>query len=629
MSGMPARLQSATVTSRLAELSRWRAARTAGEAAALGGSGAYAIAPHPTGLSWAWCRAHRAEWLVASAAILPMALVYLLHYLCVPAGYNATGFLQYDQASYMTNAQAVFAHGPALTYGVPFSPFDTTPRIYFQPIAVLLGAVWAVTGWAPGTIYVGMGVIAGIVMFRVALALAACFDGQPRDAASWLARVALLWGGGISVLLGVPAYWLGTHGLGTNWLGINLGTSAWQAATAFDFGDGYWFLNLGRNVYYAIEAANHVLFLGCIVLLLRRHYRLAFAVMAVQAANHPITGVELICVVGAFTLCEQALHQPDAPPRWFFWATTALLLAHLGYWLIALRMMSLEHCVIEQQWTDPVLLEMWLVPLRDVAACYGPVMVLAAIRLVRRPAWPAALRQQPVRLALVWFGVAFLLANNEWFMPARQPVHFTRGYVWTPLALIALPLVADGFRWAAGLGRRWIGRRMMAGRRGGTTAGLPGAAIGVAAAGLMLALALLDNATWFARHYRDLAEHTETNALLVRDDQRALLERLVAPDMAGRLVLSEDPRMGYLATVYAGLRAWRSHDFNTPWVDLRQTELNHFFADAEEVPEWRHRPLVVLLDDTRNGAADTRLGAAGFSPVATYGHYTVLVRQAS
>jgi hypothetical protein len=609
MSGMPTRM---TVTPRLIDLALGRFARAAG--GAVSHCQRDAMARMPTGLSWIWCSAHRLDWLVASAAILPMALVYLLHYLCAPAGYSATGFLQYDQASYMANARAVFAHGPSLTYGVPFSPFDATPRIYFQPIAVLLGAVWAVTGWAPGTIYVGLGVIAGIAMFRVALALAVCFDGRPRDAAGWLARAALLWGGGISVLLGVPLYWLGAK----------LGANAWQAATALDFGDGYWFLDLGRNVYYAIEAANHVLFLGCIVLLLRRHYRAAFAVMAVLAANHPITGVELICVVGAFALCEQVLHQPEAPPRWFFWATVALLVAHLGYWLIALRILSPEHRVIEQQWTDPGLRQAFVLPMRAIVVDYGPVMMLAVLRLLRQPAWPAALRQQPVRLGLVWFIVAFALANHEVFMPARQPLHFTRGYVWTPLALIALPLVADGFRWAVGLRGRVLARL-----RGGRMANLRAGAISVAAAGLMLAVMVLDNATWFARHYRDLAEHTETNALLLRDDQRAVLERLAAPDMAGRLVLSADPLLGYLATVYPGLRAWRSHAFNTPWADLRQAELDRFFADAEEVPEWRHRSLVVVLDDADDRVAGTRLGPAGFLAVATYGHYTILVRQAS
>jgi len=613
-------MRSAAAASWLADFSPGWVARRAGDGASVDLHRIDATVARITpGRSWARRGAHRADWLVAALALLPMALVYLMHYLCAPAGYSATGFLQYDQASYMANARAVFDHGLSLTYGVPFSPFDDTPRIYFQPIAVLLGGIWAVTGWAPGVIYVGLGVIAGIAMFRVALALATCFDGGPRDGAAWLARVALLWGGGISVLLGVPLYWLGAK----------LGSNAWQAAFALDFGDGYWFLDLGRNVYYAIEAANHVLFLGCVVLLLHRRYAAAFVVMVLQATNHPITGVELICVVGTFAVLEQALHRPDAPPRWFMWATVALLVAHLGYWLIGLDLLSTEQRAIERQWTQPDLVNGWVLSARDIIVAYLPVMTLAVLRLWWRPAqpgawhsgagnwdaghwgarrWPDALQEQSVRLALVWFCVAFALANHEVFMAARQPVHFTRGYVWTPLALLALPLVADKLRWAGALRRR---------------------AVGIAVATLVLALALLDNATWFTRHYRDLAAHTETNALLLRDDQRAALKRLAAPDMAHHLVLSEDPLMGYFATVYTGLRAWRSHDFNTPFVGLRQAELDRFFADGEEVPEWRRRPLVVLLDDARAGTAEANLRSSGFMPVATYGQYTMLLRPAS
>jgi hypothetical protein len=611
---MPIRGRLATIAAWLATLSPRHAARVTGDATAVGLRRVDAAQVRAvTGRPPAGRGAHRMEWLLAAVAFLPMALVYLLHYVCVPAGYSPTGFLQYDQASYMANARAVFEHGFALTYGVPFSPFDDTPRIYFQPIAVLLGAIWAITDWSPGVIYVGLGVIAGVAMFRVALTLATCFDGGPRDGAAWLARVALLWGGGISVLLGVPLYWLGPM----------LGSTVWQAAFALDFGDGYWFLNLGRNVYYAIEAANHVLFLGCIVLLLNRRYAAAFVVMVVQATNHPITGVELICVVGAFAVLEQASRRPDAPPRWFVWATVVLLVAHLGYWLIALGVLSPEQRAIEQQWTRPDLIDGWSLSARDNIVAYLPVMTLAALCLLRRLArpdacdgrtwhWPNALphalQQRSVRLALVWFCVAFALANHEVFMPARQPVHFTRGYVWTPLALLALPLLGDMFRWTASLRRR---------------------ALGITVASLVLGVAVLDNATWFARQYRDLAAHTDSNALLLRDDQCAVLKRLAAPDMADRLVLAEDPLMGYFATVYTGLRAWRSHDFNTPFVGLRQAELDRFFADGQEVPDWRHRPLVVLLGGAHGGTANATLRSAGFVPIATIGHYTMLERPAS
>ena len=38
--------------------------------------------------------------------------------------------------------------------------------------------------------------------------------------------------------------------------------------------------------------------------------------------------------------------------------------------------------------------------------------------------------------------VSFLLANHHWFITPRQPIHFTRGYIWTPLWLTGLPMLA-------------------------------------------------------------------------------------------------------------------------------------------------------------------------------------------
>lgn len=353
-----------------------------------------------------------AAWGMSLLATAPMLLVYMLHYLVVPRGYHPTGFLQYDQPYYMANAQAVASHGFSLTYGLPFSPFADTPRIYFQPMALILGLVLKLTRWDPGAIYVGFGIIAGIAMFRTALALCFAYVGRPRDLADWLASLAFLWGGGVVFLAGFALFWFS----GARWPAL------WSASFALDPFDGYWFLNLGRNVYYATEAFYHVVFFAAVLLVIRGHYGRAAAAAALMSASHPFTGLELLLVLGSFAALELLVDRSVAPPPWFLLATLGLLLLHLSYYLVALPRLSFESRQVEQQWSLP-----WTLPLVSIAVAYGPVMLIGLARLFHQGAWKAELRRPEIRLALVWFAVALLLAKHELFIAPRQPLHFTRG----------------------------------------------------------------------------------------------------------------------------------------------------------------------------------------------------------
>jgi hypothetical protein len=43
---------------------------------------------------------------------------------------------------------------------------------------------------------------------------------------------------------------------------------------------------------------------------------------------------------------------------------------------------------------------------------------------------------------VVWIGIALRLANHEFALPAQQPLHFTRGFIWLGLALLGLEPLA-------------------------------------------------------------------------------------------------------------------------------------------------------------------------------------------
>src|SRR5262249_11331626 len=91
-----------------------------------------------------------------------------------------------------------------------------------------------------------------------------------------------------------------------------------------------------------------------------------------------------------------------------------------------------QHRAVRETWSLG-----WTLRLPTLLLGYGPVGLLAACRL-----WRDRRRlDEAAGFFVVCFAVSFLLANHEWFLPPRQPLHFTRGYLWMPLCLLALPLL--------------------------------------------------------------------------------------------------------------------------------------------------------------------------------------------
>ena len=91
------------------------------------------------------------------------------------------------------------------------------------------------------------------------------------------------------------------------------------------------------------------------------------------------------------------------------------------------------------------------------------------------------------------------------------------------------------------------------------------------------------------------------------------------------MVASDDQTVGYLLTTYTPLRAWLSHNMNTPGNLQRLEELQRFLASGEIPGAWRGRPMLIVFRD----ATVWRQRVAGFSPAPAdpayaNGSYTVV-----
>jgi hypothetical protein len=530
----------------------------------------------PKGKASAWkC------WLAAAGLLLPVVGLYAAHYAHGwAAGDVPTGFIQYDMAGYMAAAREHFDGGRfTLTYGNPASASPDAPRIYFQPMTLLLGVLVRLTGEDPGAVFVAFGLAAGLVAVRLAIAVFEELVGLDSPMKK-LALACFVWGGGLLAASGA------LFGLIT---GRPVAESLWR----FDPNEGWWFLNLGRNLIYPTEALYHALALGCLLALLRRRFVAATLLLAVLSASHPFTGIQVIGIVVVWMILERVFgwRQPTRVPLWALAAVLLLGAAHVGYYLVYLPRFE-EHAVLVEQWRLPAVLR-----LENMLPAYALVGALAVWRCRRWALCRKVFSDPRNRLLGIWFAVSFLLANHEWFLTAHQPLHFTRGYLWMPLFLLGAPVLVgllgrkegkrEGEKGEGGKGgeKKKEGFDRDAAIGGSGRRLRPGALV-------LVAVLLMDNAVWFAVH-----SARPMGSMYLECDERRLLTWIGRDAPADTLLLADPPLLAYLATVYAPHRAWYSHWANTPHAEQRKDDLRKFLETGAAPEGWKGRSVLILSSD--------------------------------
>jgi hypothetical protein len=547
-------------------------------------------------------------WAIALALALPAFAPLVAHYVgFIRAGLQPTGFLVYDTPYYMANAREHFdAGGFSLLYGSPFTYDYGTPRVYFQPLTLLLGLLGRLPGADPGIVFAIVGLIAAVVCGRIAIALFDRFASRATLSGK-LALVAFFWGGGVVVLMGM-LFVLLPGPAGTKLAEPPSLSGYWWFTDLADPAGGWWFLNFGRNFLLSTESVYHALFLGAALLIIRQRFAAALGVMALLASSHPFTGIQFLLVALAWGALELLVLRSRVVPWWFVAGTAVLVALHVGYYLIFLATVP-EHRQLQEQWTIR-----WTISVPQTIFAYGIVGACAWARL-RPAAHPrrTVLNEFPNRLLAVWVLVSLVLENHELFLPrAIQPIHFSRGYTWIALFLLGVPALISAIDHV----RRQSRARLKV--------------LAVAAFGLFL---ILDNVVWLGA--------TTAQALGVRldrqppgsltlgfglsADQQALFAWMNRPENRGSVVASDDQTIGYLLTTYTPLRAWLSHNMNTPGNLQRLDELQKFFASGAIPDVWRKLPMLIVFRE----ATVWRQRVAGFAPAPVEpsyanGEYTVV-----
>ena len=336
---------------------------------------------------------------------------------------SATGFLHYEGRYYVANAREHTDGGSFhWAYGNPCSPDPETPRLFAQPMSLALGALLSVVDVEPGWLYAAFGWLCALIAVRLAVAVYGELVGHSARGAR-LGLVCLLWGGGLFTVAGVAFSLLAGRPLDP------------ELVFALDPFDGWWCLNLGRNLVLPTEALYHALALGAFLAWIRGRGAVATLLLVVLSASHPFTGVQMLLATLVFLVVECFFmeRRSAAAPA----VVVALLVAlHLGYYLAFLPASSAEHRALMERWTLP-----WTLNAAQLLAAYTLVGGLALARLCPATRAGEVLREPRWRFLLVFFVVSFALANHEFLIEPVQPIHFSRGYLWTPLFLLGAPLL--------------------------------------------------------------------------------------------------------------------------------------------------------------------------------------------
>lgn len=500
----------------------------------------------------------RAVALAALIGVLPFWSLLVSH--VVHGRHGPSGFIVYDMAYYVANGREVFERGNGVGYCNPYDLAADAPVIYYHWLPWVFGVGVKFLHIDPGLWFVMIGLLAGYACswgtFRLVEAIL--------PAQRFLLPLYLLamWGGGLFAAAAIVA------GFATG--------GGFPDVRRFDPFNGWWFLNWGRNLVYTTEAVYHALVAWAWVgVVQRRPWQAAGPVVAL-AATHPFSGLQhLTIMLGWFTLAvflppawpAAAQQSPEAHRRgvvtaWVMLILTAALFA--AYYFLYLPSVP-QHAAITRGWAIE-----WLLTWPAFLLAYTPVATLAAIRCWRdRHHW-----RPEMSFFVVAAGVSVLLAKHDLFARPHQPLHFTRGYIWMPLALLALPLVQS------------VVATIIARTRPAVAAILLGTAVG---------LAVLDNFSWLATYcivgghdVRLAAADREVFAALERAGARGVLLYAVPDRLIGN----------YLSATYTSVRPWIGHNHLTPRYDERIAAVQDWIATGSLPELLADVEILVVATDT-------------------------------
>lgn len=446
-------------------------------------------------------------------AIAPFQILYLGHWLKIGIDPDVipTGFIQYDMPYYSANGREIFERGNGFAYPNPYDSSPTPPIIYFQWPIWLLGFAIKKLNIDPGIFYFMFGIVGSLLCayFTLLVVKKLLPDSRFRGLLFFL----VMWGGGFLCLAALIE-------------NIIHGNPVLFRLFRYDPGDGLWFLNWGRNLIYPLEAIYHAIVAATWLAVLNNRWFWAIFGGALLATAHPFSGFQLLLILTLWFAILASLEQTSSMVNNFLVMAvcTALFLVYYKVFLNSIP----QHRAIHEEWSIA-----WTLPINSMIMAYSPIALLAACRI-----WIDRHKlDRNVGFLFTYFLISLLLAKHDLFIRPIQPLHFTRGYLWTPLCLIALPLMQRIILFLQKKLFPYLFKYLI----------------------IMLAgLALSDNTMFIIDRLLYPAD-----AFFITPEERQILTKINQLGLDG-ILLSPEPKLSYLSATYTSVRPYLGHTALTP-----------------------------------------------------------------
>jgi hypothetical protein len=492
------------------------------------------------------------EWLVIFIAPLPYLFIYLNHFwIAYSTNLFATGFIAYDMPYYLANAREIFESGNCFAYSNPYAP--DTGVIYFHWLIWLFGVGVVFLGLDPGWLFMSVGVSGSFVFSALTYFLLKLVLAEKRSFN--LIFLLSMWAGGLFVIAKM------------------LNNLAWNEnlmkdLLAFDQSAGYWFFYWGRNTLFPTEVIYHILFLVAWIGLVKNNFKLTAIVVALLASTHPFSGLQLILILLAY-LAYLMLVWKEKIPFWFLASVAATVLLFSSYYGIYLNKFE-SHRNLQNVWTLD-----WKMLDSTAFAAHLVVFIFVLLRFRKSRGFT-----RTDGLFVVSALVSMGLAKHDLFIEPHQPLHFTRGYTWFPLFVLAAPFIQNKLIWIKEKFHFLISSILIL---------------------TIFLVASLDNTVFILKTVFD--KNHDFSVYLTRDEHE-MMSWIDAHQLEG-VVLWPDLAKSYLLATYTSTTPYYGHIFMTPDIDQRHKNISAWWR-AGKTDDWFDAIDYVIIDMPEQNRLDLK-----------------------
>lgn len=380
-------------------------------------------------------------WLPIACGLIVASFVYgavLFHYLAPPSGYFFSGAVQDDQQYYMVLSRAIFSNGNGLVYGNPFYQEPCTFHYYSHLFILVVGWVNALTSIDIDRVFQGLGFVFCVAMYPALYFLIKAVE-QDRTTRIWMLLLAGF-GGGLAWVPGlIDTARSAMHGVHPT---VQQFT---QSTLSHLYMNGWWLDSVMTTSIYPTECFYHCLMfltLGCLAL---NRPILSGIGIALVWWSHGIYGLEISvisCIYLALLIVARHLHvidnkdNPETEKSIVrYLPVLAAVAAGAFYYLVFLPSIP-EHSDIVTNWRS--CLYKILTPFYPTHYHFFLLAPLAAGALfINKSCRKFMLQDRSFLLLIAFTSGVFLMMNHNWFITSTQPAHFSRGYLFVALVLLA------------------------------------------------------------------------------------------------------------------------------------------------------------------------------------------------